>query len=118
MNITFYEDPEKKKEETPKNQPKPLEAIIQPTLKLDSIKVVHNPDGSISTVKTISVGTDKGEVLIPTIKNGKVMTNEEAFEEYRQTGEHLGIFKTPEEATRYAKLLHEKHQELYVPREK
>jgi hypothetical protein len=75
--------------------------------------VVHNADGSISTVRTISVGTDAGEVLIPTVVGNKVVSNDEALRHYQQTGEHLGIFKTPEAATRYAKTLHEEQAQEY-----
>lgn len=68
---------------------------------------VHNADGSISTVKSMSFGTDEGEVLIPMVRDdGFVMDEEGSKDNYRKTGKHLGIFKTPEAATAYAKQLH------------
>ncbi len=84
--------------------------VPQPTIPgnidLDSRPVVKNPDGSISTVVTISVGVDGVEYLIPTIADdGRQMTDEEAKEQFRKTGNHLGGFKSPEEATAYAKNL-------------
>lgn len=76
--------------------------------------VVQNPDGSYSTVRSMSFGTEDGEVLIPTISpDGKLLSNEQAIDLYNQTGKHLGIFDTPESADRYAKYLHNQQQEYY-----
>lgn len=70
---------------------------------------VKNEDGSISTVKTISIGTDDGEVVIPTVVNGKVLGYDAAIEHFYKTGENFGTFKTIKEANSYAKALHERH---------
>ena len=69
---------------------------------------VVNPDGSISTVRSMSFNFDGKEVLLPTISDeGKNLSPEEAKEQFRRTGKHLGIFNSPEEATQYAQKLHE-----------
>jgi len=69
---------------------------------------VRNRDGSRSTVDSISIGTDDGEVLIPRVTpDGRHLSSEEAIREYEKTGRHLGVFVTPEAATHYAKRLHE-----------
>lgn len=75
--------------------------------------VVHNADGTISTVRSISIGTDQGEVLIPTVVGDRVVSDEEAVRHYRQTGEHLGIFDTEAHATAYAQQLHEEQAQTY-----
>jgi hypothetical protein len=69
--------------------------------------IVRNADGTISTVRSASFGTDDGEVLLPTVSgSGKILSNFEALAEYKATGKHLGIFDTPASATKYAEALH------------
>ncbi|WP_089133129.1 D-Ala-D-Ala carboxypeptidase family metallohydrolase [Sphingorhabdus sp. SMR4y] len=70
---------------------------------------VKNGDGSISTVRTISIGVDGGEVVIPTVLKGRVVSDEEAIQHYERTGANFGTFATPEEATAFAEELHNRH---------
>lgn len=75
---------------------------------------VVNPDGSISTVRSLSFNPDgKSEVLIPTVVGDKIVSDEEAIQNYFKTGQHLGKFKTPQEATRYAETLHKQQESFY-----
>ena len=81
---------------------------------LNNRKVLKNRDGSISTEQSISFGDDDGnEILVPTIINGKKVSNREAIKHYYKTGENLGIFKSVEEADKYAQKLHNRQNRYY-----
>nr|WP_240431521.1 injection protein [Pectobacterium parmentieri] len=78
--------------------------------------VVKNPDGSISTVRSMSANFDGNEVLIPTVSDdGRIMSDDEAIDNYRRTGRHLGMFSSPEAATAYAESLHNQQADEYLP---
>ena len=49
-----------------------VSAVRAGNLPTDIRNKVTNPDGSISTVRTMSIGVDGGEVLIPTVVGGRV----------------------------------------------
>ena len=89
-------------------QPKPA---IPGNLPTDIRYRVKNDDGSVSTVRTISIGPDKGEVVIPTVINGRVVSNDEAIAHYRKTGENFGTFRTIEDANAFAQALHRQHEQ-------
>lgn len=104
------------------------EGLVEPgNLKLGNRPIIKNEDGSHSSEYSTSFADEKGrEVLVPTIVNGKFLTPDgkkpkegsaeekamfkRAWEHYEKTGEHLGIFDTPEHADAYANIVHSRVQ--------
>lgn len=76
---------------------------------------VKNADGSISTVRSFSFSPDgKIEILVPTVSDdGRIMSEDEAVEQYYRTRRHLGMFSSPDAATAYAKALHDQQADYY-----
>ncbi|BBZ94335.1 hypothetical protein BRDID11004_47620 [Bradyrhizobium diazoefficiens] len=87
--------------------------IRQGNIDLNRRPSVKNADGSVSTVRSITIATPDGKaVLIPTVVGNHVVSNEEAIKHFQQTGENLGIFKDEASADRYAEALHEQQTKL------
>lgn len=74
---------------------------------------VKNADGSTSTIRSLGVNIDGKEVLIPTVSDdGRIMTDDEAVEQYKRTGRHLGKFKSVEASNAAARALHEEQAQM------
>jgi hypothetical protein len=80
---------------------------------LNNRQVIKNRDGTISTEESFSVNIDGKEVLLPTIIDGKRVSEEEAIRHYERTGQHLGKFNTVKEAEEYAEKLHNRQDWYY-----
>ena len=89
--------------------------------------VVKNDDGTHSSEYSVSFADDKGrEVLVPTVVDGKFLTPDgkkpsegsdaekamfkRAWDHYKQTGQHLGIYDTVEHANAAAETIHNRKQ--------
>ena len=70
---------------------------------------VQNEDGSSSNVKLGTFGVDGKQYVIPTMVNGKQLTDREAFDTAKQYGfEKYPVFNTVEQADAWAKKYHGK----------
>ncbi|HXB11391.1 MAG TPA: hypothetical protein VNZ45_05355, partial [Bacteroidia bacterium] len=94
-------------------------------LDLSNRPQVPNPDigtfplsnPKTSTVLSMSIGTPEGEVLIPRVSDdGRILTPEQAKEQFKRTGKHMGIYSSPDEATRAAKSIHEDQAKMISPK--
>jgi hypothetical protein len=70
--------------------------------------------GDIASVRSITITTPHGAVLIPTAINGHVVSNEVSIRHYQLTGEHLGVFRNEKAADTYAEQLHRAQAREYA----
>lgn len=95
---------------------KPKNLIEPGNLDLLNRPQVSNEDGSVSTVLSMSFydPDSEAEVLIPRVSlAGTILSEDEAVDNYYSSGQHLGKFKTPEAASKYAQELHNQQQSFY-----
>lgn len=99
------------------SQPSSPQGQVTPgNIDLGARPVVANPDGSYSTVRSISVGDNGKTVLIPTVSDdGRIMSNQDAIQQYLHSGRHLGIFDSQANADAYGERLHEDQARRYTP---
>jgi len=91
--------------------------IVEPgNIDLNNRPIVNNPDGSISTVRSMSFNDGQYEVLIPTVASdgSGILDNDAAIQQYVSTGQHLGKFSSPEYANTFAEQLHLQQEQQYA----
>lgn len=90
--------------------PKTAPGMVKPgNIDLTKRPIVHRPSGEVSSLYSVSFGTDNGEVLVPLVSDdGKILTLDEAKKLYEKTGKSLGVFKTYQDADKYADYIHRK----------
>jgi len=111
--IEGVEEPQpeiKAKVALPKEQKEFEGQVTQGNIDLKDRPILKNADGSVSTEKSFSVDVEGKEVLIPQIVNGKELSQEAAIEHFRDTGEHLGVFDSIENANAAAEQIHNRPQ--------
>ena len=89
--------------------------LVEPgNIDLTSRPQVKNADGSVSTVRSASFNIDGKEVLLPTVSpDGKDLTDDQAVDLFKKTGQHLGKFENPDQADAYAEALHKQQSTAY-----
>lgn len=96
-------------------QPNAKGLLSPGNIDLSKRPVVNNPDGSISTVRSMSFNEDGREILVPTVSpDGKLLDENQAIDLYHRTGQHLGMFDNPDDATAYAQTLHNQQEQMYA----
>ena len=92
---------------------------IEPgNIDLKNRKVLNNSDGTYSTESSITI-SDRGPdgstvaVNIPTVVDGKRLSERDAEAYYRRTGQHLGKFRSIDEAVAAAKGTHLEQEKRY-----
>ena len=91
--------------------------IVPGTVDTHSRPIHRNPDGSYSTLLSMSYGTPQGERLVPTVApDGHIMSDDEAEQESARTGQHLGIYGDHYAADAAAQRLHDEGDAEYGAR--
>jgi hypothetical protein len=94
----------------------PAPGLVEPgNIDLLARPQVRNPDGSVSTVRSMGVNIGGKELLIPTVAadGSRILSEQEAVEQYRRTGQHLGVFASPRASDAYAQALHLQQEKIY-----
>lgn len=71
--------------------------------------MVKNEDGTVSNVKTTVVGFDDGFYVLPTMRDGKQMSIEEAINVAKKSGlQNYPRYNTQEDAVKFSQNIHDK----------
>jgi hypothetical protein len=90
-------------------------ALVPGNIDLTRRPYVRNADGTISTVRSISIERDGKIYLLPTVSDeGLILGNAQAVAYFVRTRRHLGIYRTEADAERAADAIHE-DQEAHPP---
>ena len=81
-------------------------------------KVYHDKNGGIRTENSIGIGLDDTtEAVIPTVIDGKQVSEKEAIDHFYKTGKHLGVFDTSKvsygDIEKYSNAIHERQAKKY-----
>lgn len=90
--------------------------IRQGNVNLNNRPQVYNPEtGGYSTVYSMGIGLDNGkEALIPRVSDdGRILSEQQAIQQFRDTGKHLGIYGSKSEANKAAEQLHQQQANMY-----
>lgn len=79
-----------------------------PTTDLSARPYVQHTNGSVSTVYSMGTNIGGKELLVPTVSEyGYMMTPQQAADEYRKTGKHLGVYGSVEASDRGGENIHQ-----------
>jgi hypothetical protein len=74
---------------------------------------VKMPDGKTASVRSMSFNENGQEILVPTVsEDARIMSHQEAIDQYHKTGKYLGKFNSVDEANKYAEQLHQQQASL------
>ena len=88
-----------------------IPVLASPTINLKKVPIVKNNmpgEGGYSTVRTASFGIGGGELLLPTVVKGKILSNTNAFNAFANGGykDHLGVYANSAAASKAAEVIH------------
>jgi hypothetical protein len=100
-------------------QKKGKRGLLEPgNIDLHHRPIIHNPDGTYSTVNSYSVPFDEGTpdetwYNIPGVDDTRKLSEDEAIAQFKRTGKHLGRYADKDSAIGAAESLHEEQAAEY-----